>query len=92
MMLFTEPRIPVLTALSVLVALTWVTLSLRLWVRLAVTRSSGWDDAFLTLSAVSNHRTRGRSTGLTGTDRFHWILHVVRSHRGIWIYPARRRP
>ncbi|SMR47311.1 unnamed protein product [Zymoseptoria tritici ST99CH_3D1] len=51
-MLFTEPRIPVLTALSVLVALTWVTLSLRLWVRLAVTRSSGWDDAFLTLSAI----------------------------------------
>jgi hypothetical protein len=52
-MFFEQPRIPVFVILSVLLALTWISLSLRLWVRIGMTNSFAWDDGILVVSTVS---------------------------------------
>ena len=46
-------RASVFGVASIFLLSVWVTLSLRLWVRTALIRSFGWDDAFLLFAAVS---------------------------------------
>lgn len=44
----------IFTAAGLFLATTWITLSLRIWVRTALAKSFGCDDAILLLSAVSH--------------------------------------
>lgn len=50
----TTARIGVFVTVAIFLLSAWITMSLRLWVRIVMVRSFGWDDAILLVAEGSS--------------------------------------
>lgn len=63
-MLFNTPttgQVQILATAGVFLAISWITLGLRFWVRFVVIKNPGWDDAALLFTAVCEATTMFRA-------------------------------
>jgi hypothetical protein len=61
----------------VLLFLTWTTVALRMWVRIGITKSPGWDDATMLIAlvchpAISKYISHGSSVYSRATAPSSW--------------------
>lgn len=59
-MLFNAPttgQVQILITAAIFLAISWITLGLRFWVRFVVIKNPGWDDAVLLFTAVCEAST-----------------------------------